>query len=236
MTVALSPPYAHRLESLSTDAMSGEVVEARRRKAAVAIAEACAGLSFATDPTRYTSLLFPFDEPSKARAMAKTMSSCALFALAVLRLMGVEHPALSAPYASRLGKAVSDVLAVAADLGALRKPGPDAMPAAGDPVLIGQNGAPRAWVRGTGAGEHVLVTTGIDGDIIDSVDGGQPGLERRSRRLVRVGNEMWLATLASRTEADGRPNPARRIVTWIDVASLPTTRPALVPEALFFDP
>ncbi len=223
-------PYHCRLESLSTDAMPGEVVEARRRAGVVAIARACAGLSFASDPARYATLLFPLDDPARARAMAKSMSSCAVFALAVLRLAGVEHPHLAAPYASRLGKAVSDVLAVGADLGALRKPTPDASPAPGDIVLIGQNGAPKSWVRGTGAGEHVLVVTGIDDDIVDSCDGGQPGLERRSRRLVRVGSEMWLATLAHRLDPDGRPNPARRIVAYLDVASLPTTRPAMVPD------
>lgn len=230
----LHPPYVARLERIDPGDVPGEIVERSRRDAASAIAEACAGLSATSDLTRYSQWLFPADDPGPARAMARSMSSCALHALAVLRALGVEHPALSVPYRTRLGRAVSDVVAIGSDLGALRQPGVGRWLYPGDVVLIGRQDAPRAWCRGTVAGEHVLVVTAADEDLVHSVDGGQgPGgtaIERRSRRLVRVGDEMWLSTLSSMLSPDGRPTVGRRVALWLDAGVVPTPSDALVPE------
>lgn len=200
MTVA---PYPAREEQLAPPGLPSWAAERRARLCAAAIFEALRlpiGVSMHLD--RYAGVLFPNDPPARAIAYARGMSSCALWALALWRLLGAEAPELDGPY--RPGTAVSDVVGLARRWGAWRAPG-EAMPATltGDVVLV----APP---------EHVAVRAGAGA----WCDGGQgPGghsIARVARELERRGGTWHLG--------------ARPVVGWVDLAAVPLTRPALVPE------
>lgn len=119
----------------------------------------------------YRTLLFPNDDTAKAKQFAAGMSSCALFALAVWRELGVPHAILQKPYASRIGQAVSDVVRIATDYHAWcpwRDKCQDDDLGPGDVILMGPP-------------EHVVVVTTVDdadGSTIYGVaEGGQVGAE-----------------------------------------------------------
>lgn len=98
-------------------------------------------------------LLFPHDEPTQARRMTISMSSCALFALAIWRELGVPHPILRQPYAKRIGRAVSDVVTIASAYGAWTR-----FPSPGGPLGDVREGD----VVLMGPPEHVIVVTTVD--------------------------------------------------------------------------
>lgn len=231
---ALSPPYAYRLEQLGPISLPSWAAELRRRRGGVLVAGACVGVHL--DLEAACRLMLPHDRPAWARGYLPRRSTCGLFARAYALLLGAEHHALDVPYEPRDGQAVADVVAVARAGGAWREAGAGVEPLAGDVVLIGRanpDGTPDpAYVRGMRATEHVLVVTGVDGDLVRSVDGGQPGVERRERRVVRAGphgRELWLAALETRLSPDGRPLIGRRAVGWLSLGDLPTPRDAYVP-------
>src|SRR5690606_20517634 len=94
-----------------------EVTEAAAddlRARIVAIANANEGLGYADAATRarYVELLFPHDKSPLREAYARSMSSCGLFAMAVLREAGVEHACLTTPYARQIGQAVANVVRI----------------------------------------------------------------------------------------------------------------------------
>jgi hypothetical protein len=203
--VTLSPPYAYRLEPLAPASLPSWAAERRKRLAAAAIMAALPlplGASGGLDV--YAELLFPHDDPQRARQMAAGMSSCALWALALWRLLGVEAPELDAPY--RPGRAVADVVQIARRLGAWRAPGAtEPAPLVGDVLLV----APP---------EHVAVREGP----ASWVDGGQgPG----GRSIARVAGRTL-----ERTTAGWRIARGRSVVGWVDLPALPTPREAYVPE------
>jgi hypothetical protein len=234
------PPYDARPVRLRGADLSGEALEARTRAAGVAVAGALVGVH--RDPWAELDLMLPFDaDPDGDREGPRDylrggVSTCALAARGYLLLLGSGHEALWRPYLPRVGRAVADVVQIARDGGAWRTPEPGRLPHPGDVVLVGHmlpGGAPDpAYVRGTRATEHVLIYTGPLGEegLLMSVDGGQPGVEWRTRRLVRFGRELWLSHTAHGIGPDGRPLVGRRVVGWLSLADLPLEHDALVPE------
>ncbi|MCU0686166.1 MAG: hypothetical protein MUF34_28625 [Polyangiaceae bacterium] len=71
---------------------------------------------------------------------------------------------------------------------------------------------------------------GLEGDVLENVDGGQPGVERRSRPVVWVGRELWLAHRDHGNGPDGRPLVGGRVVGWFDLGALALPGEAYVPE------
>lgn len=163
-----------------------------------------------TTQAKYCALMFPNDGAKQALAMARGMSSCALFALAVMRLAGLTHPLLKAPYVTRIGRAVSDVVAVSKDLKAWRGHGKSILlpePEPGSLVVIGGAGG--------GGLEHVLVVVGRGRSIVDSIDGGQgprsTAVKYRKRRIENRNGELWLTTADGPTNSTGR-----RVMGFLD--------------------
>jgi hypothetical protein len=126
----------------------------------VELAVAAEGLSYApATRERYLDLVVTsaLDRANPQRcAELGADSGCALVVRGLLKLWGVTHEILFAPY--RTGRAVSDVVEIAREAGALRLP--DHRPDLADVVIIEQP-------------EHVLSTVGWKYGILCSVDGGQ---------------------------------------------------------------
>lgn len=175
----------------------------------------------------YTAALYPHDTPGDAHSMARAQSSCGLVCEAALRAGGCDAAWLRLPYASSLhGTRYPAVVAqetAARQRGvwidALR--GTDARPQVGDMVRIGGDTPGVTWSDpGVYAGAHVLTVIGIDGDHVESIDGGQTdaanggrptAIRRVSRVLATRGDALWLVSPST-----GR---GRRVAGWIDVAA-----------------
>lgn len=210
----------------------------------VAYALSLAGLSYGKSPDRYTRELYPYDNPQQAKQMASSQSSCGLVCEAILRACGIDGRitwrgspinGLKVPYGGRYRRlpAVAYQVELArqrrqwVSSSGLRKE-PLASPDVGDMVLIGHGGAPD-W----GGTEHVLTVTGLTGEHIESIDGGQvdPANEGRTtairlvmRRLVRreAQGELWLVPPDTRLSPGGRPLGGKRVQGWIKAPLLPT--------------
>lgn len=203
--MTLSPPYAYRLEALAPVSLPSDLAERRKRLAASAIMAAMP-LPLSAGDERYAALLFPHDSLMRAQQMAGGMSSCALWALALWRLLGVEAPELDAPY--RPGRAVADVVDIATRHGAWRLPGDtEPAPLVGDELLVGPT-------------EHVAVRESAS----SWVDGGQ---NAGGRSIARVDGRVL-----ERAGSGWRIRGGRRVIGWVDLAALPTPREAYVPEGV----
>lgn len=230
----LQPPYNFRREPLELLVVPDELDGRRKRLAGVAITGELPGVH--RDPWAEVGFMLPFDEPEEARDYLRSgKSTCGLTGKGYVTLLGSDHRVLLAPYLPRDGQAIADLVLVARDGGAWRTPEPQGLePLAGDVILIGHmlhDGSPDpAYVRGTRATEHIVIMTGRDGQLLESVEGGQPGVERRTRRVVRVGRELWLAHTEHGVGPDGRPLVGRRVVGWLSVGDLPLPLEAYVPE------
>jgi hypothetical protein len=148
--------------------MSCPVPSGDLRPAITAYARTLAGLSAAPScpsaRATYRDLIAPGETGQRADEMER-MSGCALVARAVLRRF-IVHPLLSRPY--RTGDAMSDLVAIGRDAGALRASG--SLPQAGDLVIVGGGtdggGTEHAWTclgtEWSGYEPRVLVS-GLDG-------------------------------------------------------------------------
>lgn len=187
----------------------------------------------------YQQTIYPFDTPAAAKQMAlgdghnPPQSGCGLTTEEVWRRGGVQHPILRAPYASRviaggIRYAVTLEKHIAVERGswldAAHLSSIEIEPA--DAVIIGCKTCPGVWARNTFRDEHELTAIAVDriedddGNVttlIHSLDGGQPHIALRTRKLVFVPdrNEVWLADLRATIEADGRPSKGRRILGLI---------------------
>lgn len=169
----------------------------------VQIAEALVGLS--PRSTMYCEAMYPGDEPTFAKAMAKYQSACALLGACVLRCMGHEHKLLEPPYYGR-NDAVSRLVKIAQEEGAYE---PEGYPENGDLLLIGNP-------------EHILVVTGVDPNAhtVSSIDGGRGPIARVVRDIVTISGkdrlrDRWFT---------------RRIVGCIHVKELSFTREWVIPR------
>ncbi len=204
--------------------------DADLRARIVAIADANAGLGYADPATRarYVELLFPHDISPLREAYARSMSSCGLFAMAVLREAGVEHACLSTPYSRQIGQAVANVVRIgrahdawtATITAAQTRAAADPLP--GDVLIVGHEDP--AW----GGPTHVLVVTAVervagpDGTahtLLTSVDGGQPHIARRRRLLEVRGGARWLRAIEAPYSLE-RPSGGRRVQGWLDAGRL----------------
>lgn len=197
----------------------------------VAAALAHTGLGYGGTQARrlaYAEWLFPHDLPAARLQMASAMSSCGLHALSCWRVAGVQDAALRAPYATRIGRAVADVVGIAMRQGAwvdCTRAAPATSPEAGDVVLIGRESDPAY-----GGPSHVVVVTGRDGALVESSDGGQPDpyggggcvaiLARRRVWDVSTG-VAWLRTADGQGTPE-RPTKGRRVVGWARASALVT--------------
>lgn len=180
----------------------------------------------------YLDHLQPADQDRlrvEARKMANAQSGCGLAWERWARCMQVSWPHLYMWYGDRLGTALSANVSEAkkcgawvdADRAASTLPG---LPQPGDAVLIG---GPEPYSRGGIIAEHLLLVRQIDGALLHSIDGGQPGIQERTRVLITTPqDELWLANLPTGggqapLGPDGRPLVGRRVRGWIDHTRLP---------------
>lgn len=169
------------------------------------ICDSAAGLS-ADGPRRddYLDLLAGQGERPDTREGMGGMSSCALFARAVLRCLGADHAAIVPPYA--VGMAVADVIAAGRTWHAWVPASAQARPWPGACCIIGD----AHW----GEAEHVLVVRELAGDVVRSTDGGQGAggrsIAHRERRLVVDGARLRVADAT--TGAVGR-----HVLGWLDL-------------------
>lgn len=187
-------------------------------------------------PDEYARALFPHDDGVTAARFSVGMSSCALFALACWRAVGLPHPYLSQPYASRIGRAVSDVVEIARSCGAWR--GHDETLSsglcAGDVILMGPP-------------EHVAVVTSVDprGGVVTygAVEGGQVSIYgyaigRGDYALVTSpGGQPWVKSVHPPAHSLAHPSTGRRLVgsaslaALLDAAGLVASCPRPVPAS-----
>ncbi len=164
------------------------------------------------DP-EYRALLFHSDSEAAALQMAKVMSGCALTWRGVAVAEGSTEPEFLAPYATRIGLAVSDILRVAMRRGAWVKAANGALPLPGDAVLIGANGL-----------EHILTPTHLE-EVrpgvwrLDSYDGGQVNLKgqcilARTRWLQWENGTLWTYDDEVCTKR------GRHVVGWADLEKM----------------
>lgn len=183
------------------------------------------------DP-RYVAAIYPFDPPAEARQLALHQSGCGLMTEAGQRALPVDEPLLYVPVGPRsIAGGRQYPVALERD-DAIRwgtwidcakwEPGKYAI-APADVMIIGCGGCPGVWSRNTFSSEHELTVAFVDSETGDvwSIDGGQPGIHVRRRRLVEVGTELWLGAVDQKTGAcaidpDGRPHVGRRVLGIID--------------------
>ena len=194
------------------------------------------GLSYGADRMPYLALCYAGDTAQDAAEMGRRQSSCGLVARGILRIaevdggliwQGVAVDVLRDPYA-RLMQHGCYAITLLETLGRDRqlwvpaREGGDPQP--GDIIVIG------ADTPGWGGGEHVLTCVDRDGDLVESIDGGQTdpangghstAVRKRQRTLVRVPGteELWLASAPQL--AEGRPVNGRRIQGWLRAGELP---------------
>lgn len=127
------------------------------RQNAVEVALASVGLH--NPDEAYLDLIAPNETKFRRAEMGK-MYSCALTVLGIWRRIGVTHPLLSSPYVNT--KAISNVLQVAHDYGAILDPKTPLEP--GMAVLLDEYGSE----------SHVYTVVDVnEGGSVTSVDGGQ---------------------------------------------------------------
>ena len=170
----------------------------------------------------YQARLFPRDTIAQARQMALKMSSCGLTRETCLDTAGIAGQWTGVAYASRIGSALSAEIIAAKKAGAWVDVAGGAAfdPHPGDGVVIGCSSCPGVWGKGGFSMEHVLGVVLVDGDMITSVDGGQPGILLRTREIRTMGRETWLATVGCPMDsADGRPTKGRRVLGHSNLAA-----------------
>jgi hypothetical protein len=169
------------------------------RERIAALAEAYANVGVTKTRDAYLALVAPNDSRTDYFAHPKT-SGCALVVRGLWRLAGLEHPTLVAPY--RIGHAIVDVVDIAKESRAWHA-GTERKPELGDVVLVG---AP--------SHEHVHTVVKVDGDAIESIDGGQ--LDGFGQQVITRKSRRWVA---GNDVLDG--GFARPIVGTVDVGKMP---------------
>ncbi len=254
--VVLSPLSCH--DSTMTD---DEILQAVRDNLSAAIIDGTAAIIIATllpliglNPLDALSLAtcYPFDTAASAKQMATKQSNCGLVVEAGWRGAKVDDNRLSMPYGVRCTRggtlyAVTLEGVIAAEHGALVGGLPwvegTPFPEPGDALTVGSQSDP-SFSRGGGyGGEHEFTAIHwgpsdvLDGDVLTSIDGGQPGIRFRTRALVEVWTgalpdgrrkgELWAANLDASGRyvlgADGRPMAGRRVVHFADASKLRVT-------------
>lgn len=175
------------------------------RAAGIEIASRCTG---PIDRPVIYDAMYPWDPEWAQRDMAQGQDHCALFALMVLRAMGIELPDDGIPEASRFGSAplppgrrpILDPVSRMRQLSGWVA-GND-LPPRGCALMIGRVSEPRST--------HVLWVDHYEGDQVFSFDGGRGDIHQATRFVRRLGREVCLydATMGNRAVL-GHVDPAR---------------------------
>lgn len=184
----------------------------------VAIAQDVVGIDASTGLDRFCDLLEPVMFGTSRSEIRRILglpfgrggiSTCGLVASGIQYRAGYDPDELSTPWS---GRAVSRIVSYLRRAGAWTAPQWDGAPPLGSVVLIGHN-TDRTW----GGVEHVLTVVGLDGDVVESIDGGQvdgKGLQAirtvRRRLTVRGNGQVWLVGLLG----DPARAPGRRVQGW----------------------
>ena len=182
---------------------------------------------------------------AQARQMARTQSGCGLVWEAQARRLGVTWPLLWRFYGLRVINPLENTISASREFARRCGAWIDAstwtegrpFPREGDGLHIG--GTDPRWVRGEIASDHVFTVVAWHGELMHSIDGGQPGIHLRTRALVEVWTgsrggqrtgELWAAQVDRETgrpllDGQGRILRGRRVAGWIDPTRLPYDRP-----------
>lgn len=175
------------------------------RDAAVRVARSFEGQS--ADPMsprfeEYLSTIAPGESRRRAEEMA-TMSGCALTVAAIWRAIGIEHPALNAPY--RDGSAVSRLYQIALAAGAVCSPYLGGLPKPGDVVMVTSP-------------EHVYTVVEASEGLVLGIDGGQR--DDHHFEVVELKEHLW-SHLSERSRVPGGLlGMTRAINGWWDIESI----------------
>ncbi|KYG11421.1 hypothetical protein BE21_57565 [Sorangium cellulosum] len=162
---------------------------------------------------RYVDLIAPGESQRMRQDMAK-MSGCALVAAGVWRAVGVPPP-------YRLETAVSRLVAMGVEAGAMRRPKADrltsTLPLPGDVVWVGE-----------GMGTHVFVAIDVglrnDMPVIFAADGGQRDDE--GYQVVELKEHVWstagreVLDIARCLTPGKKWGPQRPVQGWIDLETI----------------
>lgn len=159
--------------------MTGDGAEEHVRSVMALLAEQVDGLT--NQDQGYYSLIAPGESTQMRRDMSK-MWACGLTVRGLLRLLGLMHPSLEAPY--RIGQAIADVEHIGRKLGAL-------VPSAKVQDLK------RGWVALIRPDNpHILTVVENSNGLLTSIDGGQVDkagntcIAKRSRKHEGI-RMMW---------------------------------------------
>lgn len=180
------------------------------------------GLSYSSDPARYSATLFPHDTPAEQLRLGRAKITCSLTCCAVLRLAGVDGSGtqygslLGEPFGKHDGQSMPFLEALGRHHGLWVPASPRAVPpAAGDMIIIG-----------AGLSTHAIALTGQDGDTYETVEGGQPdggnggactAIRQKSRRLENRRGVLWMLDAAAAVGAGGR-----QVYGWLRASELPS--------------
>lgn len=199
----------------------------------------------------YVANVYPCDNFVDGKSMALVQSGCGLVTEVGWRGPDIlSHPdhgivddaRLYMPYAQRVSRG-GTYYAVALESDIAHKHGAwvsgepwiegTPLPRAADAIIMGNNTS--AYARGGMAYQHEATAAyWHDAKNMTSIDGGQPGVRLRTRRLVEVWTgknasgvrigELWCANLDAGGNCamgpDGRPAVGRRVVGYVNVSKL----------------
>jgi hypothetical protein len=193
------------------------------RDAVVAKALSLKGLSYGSDPEQYTARIAPNDSPAAAKDIADDSFSCGYTCELVMRESeadgtivhrGQTFDGLRIPLVKRAPLGLPAVVyqeTLARQRGLwVHRPGPGMRPEPGTMVhVLGP--------------VHVLTVTGVDGDDLEVIEGGQVDEENRGlgtairlhhKRVVEKGGKLYLQPLDA-------PGQLREVWGWFQAGDLP---------------
>jgi hypothetical protein len=175
------------------------------RDAAVRVARSFEGQSADPKSPRYEEYLqaiAPGETRRRAEEMSR-MSGCALTVAAVWRAIGIDHPALNAPYRDQT--AVSRLYQIALAANAVCSPYLGGLPKPGDVVLVQYP-------------EHVYVVVEASEGLVLGIDGGQR--DDHHFECVQAKEHVW-TNLSERSRfPGGLLGMTRAINGWWDIESI----------------
>ena len=197
------------------------------------------------DQPRFLSTIYRHDPPGRRLPCSLKQSSCGYVREYALEEAGLDDPRMKlggdvrGARAGQPGVFYPLVLEqiIAREKAALRMPDPSRkfdLPVEADGVIIGCKNGRGVWGKGGLSEEHIFTVAAVQKQIsgeayeLDGFDGGQPGIQTRTRQLVWCGPnsaELWAANLSpdgsfTFDASDMRPTVGRRVFCWIDTDAI----------------